>query len=138
MKLKPQSFYFNFIFISCFFSVFFICLEQPIEKNLIVFKYDSYIFLSYYRLKICILLLIFIRSWFFRFNINLKCGGDTAFHFDARFSFGSDRNVIVRNSQQNGSWGPEERQSPYFPFNYNQFFDMIILVEHACIKVFVG
>lgn len=73
-----------------------------------------------------------------RFNINLKCGGDTAFHFDARFNFGSDRNVIVRNAQQNGSWGPEEKQSPYFPFNYNQFFDMIILVEHACIKVAVN
>ena len=36
---------------------------------------------------------------------------------------------------QNGSWGQEERQVPYFPFFYNQFFEMFILCDSECYKV---
>ena len=69
--------------------------------------------------------------------MNVNCGPDVAFHFDVRFNFGSDRNVLVRNAQQNGSWGAEEKSAPYFPFVPNQNFDMIILIEHDCFKVSV-
>ena len=79
---------------------------------------------------------MFNSTFIFRFNINLDCGADIAFHFDTRFHFGSDINTIVRNAKQNGSWGPEERQtSVSFPFCQDMFFDMIILAEHNCFKV---
>ncbi|XP_060552848.1 galectin-8-like isoform X2 [Ruditapes philippinarum] len=76
-----------------------------------------------------------------RFSINLQCGyGDIALHFDVRFNFGSDRNVIVRNSQLTNSWGPEERTLPcgYFPFQPNMYFEAIVLVEPYCFKVAVN
>ena len=71
----------------------------------------------------------------FRFTINLSVGSEPAFHFDVRFKAGSDTNSLVRNTLQNGSWGPEERHVPYFPFFYNQFFEMIILCDSECYKV---
>ncbi|XP_060597378.1 galectin-4-like isoform X6 [Ruditapes philippinarum] len=76
-----------------------------------------------------------------RFSINLQCGyGDIAFHFDVRFNYGNDRNVIVRNSLLTNSWGPEERTLPcgYFPFQPNMYFEAIVLVEPYCFKVAVN
>uniref|UniRef100_G1PZL2 Galectin n=1 Tax=Myotis lucifugus TaxID=59463 RepID=G1PZL2_MYOLU len=40
-----------------------------------------------------------------RFHINLRSGNDIAFHLNPRF----DENAVVRNTQTNNSWGPEER-----------------------------
>lgn len=73
-----------------------------------------------------------------RVTFNLQCGlGDIAFHFDVRFKYGSDRNVIVRNTKQRNSWGEEERYLPggYFPFHPNMNFEVIILAEFYCFKV---
>ena len=77
-----------------------------------------------------------------RFTVNLQCGAyegsDIALHFDVRISAGSDRNVVVRNTCQNGAWGAEDRVLPYFPFMPNTSFDMIVLVEQNQFKVAVN
>lgn len=75
------------------------------------------------------------KNAFCRFTINLSQGSSPVFHFDARFNAGNDKNVLVRNTLQNGSWGPEERNVPYFPFFQNKFFEMIILADSECFKV---
>jgi hypothetical protein len=51
--------------------------------------------------------------------------------------YGSDRNVVVRNTCQNGAWGAEDRVLPYFPFMPNTSFDMIVLVEQNQFKVMI-
>ncbi|KAH3828772.1 hypothetical protein DPMN_130755 [Dreissena polymorpha] len=56
----------------------------------------------------------------------------------SRLNFGSDRNVIVRNSKQNNNWQAEERAVSYFPVAPNAFFEMSILVEQHCFKVAVN
>jgi len=69
-----------------------------------------------------------------RFAVNLRYkqdGGDIAFHFNPRLNEG----VVVRNSQLGGSWGPEERDQPSFPFAAGQQFTMIILCEPNDFKV---
>lgn len=69
-----------------------------------------------------------------RFAVNLRYqqqGGDIAFHFNPRVN---DR-VVVRNSNLGGSWGPEERDQPSFPFQAGQPFAMIIFCEPNEFKV---
>lgn len=73
-----------------------------------------------------------------RFTINLSIGSEPVFHFDVRINTGADKNVLVRNTKQNGSWGREERQVPYFPFIRDQFFEMIILCDSDCYKVAIN
>lgn len=77
-----------------------------------------------------------------RFTVNLQCGAyegsDIGLHFDVRFRVEADFNVVIRNSCQNGSWGSEERQLPYFPFMPNSSFDMIIMIEQSQFKVAVN
>lgn len=77
-----------------------------------------------------------------RISVYIQRGPDLepveiAFVIDARFNFGNDRSVIVRNHKQ-GSWGSEERYSPCFPFYPNTPFEMIILVESHAFKVAVN
>nr|QDJ94295.1 galectin [Archivesica packardana] len=77
-----------------------------------------------------------------RFSIYLQQGSqhephEIAMCFDARFSFGKDRNIVVQNHKQ-GNWGSEERKVPYFPFQPNNHFEMIILVESYCFKIAVN
>ncbi|XP_061185659.1 galectin-4-like [Saccostrea echinata] len=76
-----------------------------------------------------------------RFSVNIQdnAGGscDIAFHFDVRINLGNQVNEIVRNSKTNDQWGPEETQKPYFPFQPNTNFDMMILCEPQCFKVAV-
>lgn len=77
-----------------------------------------------------------------RFHVELMCGqspsSDLAFHFDVRFNFGTDRNVVVRAHRAGGQWGSEEKHTPYFPFVQNASFEMMMLCEHHCIKVAVN
>lgn len=69
-----------------------------------------------------------------RFHINLRCGGDIAFHLNPRFN----EKVVVRNTQINNSWGPEERSLPgRMPFSRGQSFSVWILCEGHCFKVAV-
>ncbi|KAL0969426.1 hypothetical protein UPYG_G00227240 [Umbra pygmaea] len=54
------------------------------------------------------------------------------FHFNPRFY----EQQIVRNSNLDGSWGPEERDG-VFPFVQGQRFELKILVEEDSFKVAV-
>lgn len=76
-----------------------------------------------------------------RFSVNIQDnvadGSDIALHFDVRINCEGNHNEIVRNSRSNDQWGPEERQKPYFPFQPNANFDMMILCEQHCFKVAV-
>ncbi|XP_014645302.1 PREDICTED: galectin-9-like [Ceratotherium simum simum] len=70
-----------------------------------------------------------------RFHINLRSGSDIAFHLNIRF----DENAVVRNTQINGSWGPEERSlSGKMPFTQGQSFSVWILCEGHCLRVAVN
>ena len=54
-------------------------------------------------------------------HINLRCGNDIAFHLNPRFN----QNTLVRNTQINGSWGPEETCLPQaMPFYRGQGFSV--------------
>ncbi|XP_060597375.1 galectin-8-like isoform X3 [Ruditapes philippinarum] len=77
-----------------------------------------------------------------RFTVYLQQGSQHEPHhigmcFDARFNYGNDRNVVVRNHKQ-GNWGQEERHVTHFPFMPNGNFEMIILIEPHCYKVAVN
>ncbi|XP_045179375.2 galectin-3-like isoform X3 [Mercenaria mercenaria] len=77
-----------------------------------------------------------------RFTVYLQKGDShepplVAMCVDARFVFGGDRNIVVRN-HKDGNWGREERNISYFPFRPNASFEMIILVEQNCFKVAVN
>uniref|UniRef100_F7G6K8 Galectin n=1 Tax=Ornithorhynchus anatinus TaxID=9258 RepID=F7G6K8_ORNAN len=70
-----------------------------------------------------------------RFHINLRRGGDVAFHLNPRFN----ENTIVRNTQVGQSWGTEERNMNFLmPFSPGQMFTMYILCENHCFKVIVN
>ncbi|XP_045692900.1 galectin-9-like isoform X2 [Phyllostomus hastatus] len=70
-----------------------------------------------------------------RFHINLRSGSDIAFHLNPRFN----ENAVVRNTQINGSWGPEERGLPQaMPFSRGQGFLVWIMCESHCFKVAVN
>lgn len=54
-----------------------------------------------------------------RFHVNFRSGNDIAFHFNPRFN----ENALVRNTQINNTWGPEERSLPgTMPFSRGQSF----------------
>lgn len=65
-----------------------------------------------------------------RFVINFVCdgkeSGDIAFHFNVRKS---DRQVF-RNSCQNGVWGQEERETPFFPFDSGHASEIVFFVNN--------
>ncbi|XP_059125548.1 galectin-9 [Peromyscus eremicus] len=70
-----------------------------------------------------------------RFHINLRSGMDIAFHLNPRFN----EKAVVRNTQINNSWGPEERKLPgNMPFTRGQSFSVWILCEVQCFKVSVN
>ncbi|KAL8199293.1 UNVERIFIED_CONTAM: hypothetical protein K2H54_039416 [Gekko kuhli] len=68
-----------------------------------------------------------------RFHINLKVGPDTAFHLNPRFN----EQVIIRNSQFSGHWGPEERHLLLL-LHPGQAFTIWILCELQCFLVAVN
>uniref|UniRef100_A0A8C8TP82 Galectin n=1 Tax=Peromyscus maniculatus bairdii TaxID=230844 RepID=A0A8C8TP82_PERMB len=70
-----------------------------------------------------------------RFHINLRSGMDIAFHLNPRFN----EKAVVRNTQINNSWGPEERELPgNMPFTRGQSFSVWILCEVQAFKVAVN
>ncbi|CAM9924082.1 unnamed protein product [Lampetra planeri] len=70
-----------------------------------------------------------------RFAVNLQItGGHVLLHLNPRF----DEHVFVRNSHLNKSWGPEERQVPFFPFNRGQGFQMNIQCDPTDYKVSIN
>nr|CAD7425380.1 unnamed protein product [Timema monikensis] len=69
-----------------------------------------------------------------RFHINLESSTqDVIFHFNPRFHDG----VIVRNSQFNGAWGPEERGGG-LQMRPGQEFRINIVAEHDGYRVYVN
>ncbi|XP_054565365.1 galectin-9B-like [Eptesicus fuscus] len=69
-----------------------------------------------------------------RFHINLRSGNDIAFHMNPRFN----ENAVVRNTQTNNCWGPEERGlTRNMPFVRGQAFLVWIKCEGHCLKVAV-
>ncbi|XP_037349031.1 galectin-9-like isoform X2 [Talpa occidentalis] len=69
------------------------------------------------------------------FYINLRSGGDIAFHLNPRFN----ENAVVRNTQINSCWGSEERNLPQkMPFTRGQGFQVWIVCESGCLKVAVN
>ncbi|KAK1331384.1 hypothetical protein QTO34_009338 [Cnephaeus nilssonii] len=69
-----------------------------------------------------------------RFHINLRSGNDIAFHMNPRFH----ENAVVRNTQTNNCWGPEERGlTRNMPFVRGQGFLVWIKCEGHCLKVAV-
>ncbi|XP_074870017.1 galectin-9 [Carettochelys insculpta] len=69
------------------------------------------------------------------FQVNLKSGGNIAFHIGSRFS----ENAIVRNSFLQQCWGSEERNLPSgMPLVRGQSFTIWILCEAQCFKVAVN
>jgi len=75
-----------------------------------------------------------------RFDINLQCGEDcdygcdVAFHFNPRFNCEDS----VRNTQEGGAWGEEEREQPNFPFEPEDRFEIDILNKGDGYRVFVN
>jgi hypothetical protein len=78
---------------------------------------------------------------FDRFTVNIQDSPanprNIAFHFDVRFRAGDCVNEIIRNSLKEGTWGPEERHKPYFPFRPQANFDLMILCDPHTFKVSV-
>lgn len=71
------------------------------------------------------------------FSINFQCGSlgsDVAFHFNPRFR----HKEIVRNTFQDGDWGPEEKKCHGFPFAPGVHFDLLIRVLDAAFDVAVN
>ncbi len=56
---------------------------------------------------------------FLRFHVDLMRGHDVVFHFNPRFY----ENIVVRNTQLGGCWGPEERDGG-FPFVQGRQFEV--------------
>ncbi|KAK3595993.1 hypothetical protein CHS0354_032508 [Potamilus streckersoni] len=78
-----------------------------------------------------------------RFNIWLQKGAasepeNIVFVYDARFNFGSDKNLIVCNHRKGGSWGSEERNANSFPFVVGEKFKMKIKISHDQYQIQVG
>ncbi|CAM4585312.1 unnamed protein product [Leuciscus chuanchicus] len=70
------------------------------------------------------------------FEVNLKCGksegDDIAFQIRPQFS----SNCIVLNSQQNGSWGKEEKLE--LPLKQGSSFDLVIAVNSENYQVYLS
>uniref|UniRef100_A0A8C6Y494 Galectin n=1 Tax=Naja naja TaxID=35670 RepID=A0A8C6Y494_NAJNA len=85
-------------------------------------------FISFNSLSACFF------SLFPRFHINLKAGQDIALHINPR----GQEQIVVRNSFLNGSWGPEERELPFNPFQPGQYFELSIRCGNHRFKVYVN
>lgn len=77
-----------------------------------------------------------------RFTVNLvrssEAGDDIALHFDVRVRISGEIHRIIRNSQVHGHWGVEEYNIPYFPFQPNSNFEIMILAEEDKFKIAVN
>ncbi|KAJ8368692.1 hypothetical protein SKAU_G00087200 [Synaphobranchus kaupii] len=71
-----------------------------------------------------------------RFEIDLlvSSSGDIAFHFNPRMYEGS----LVRNSWLGGTWGWEERNVDFNPFQEGQYFEIMMCCGKQKFEVFVN
>ncbi|XP_030621082.1 galectin-4-like [Chanos chanos] len=83
---------------------------------------------------------VIIRGWVpsgtERFTVNFLTNDneDIAFHLNPRMREG----VVVRNSLIGGTWGQEERELGYMPFQEGQYFDMAICWDTKGFSVYVN
>ncbi|XP_073783797.1 galectin-8 isoform X2 [Danio rerio] len=70
------------------------------------------------------------------FTVNLRCGqsNNIALHIYSHIKSGK----LIRNSLLSQSWGPEERELPYFPFSAGNYFEIIILCQLHQFKIAVN
>ncbi|XP_027730126.1 galectin-1-like [Vombatus ursinus] len=77
----------------------------------------------------------FIRAAAKLFRINLgKDNLNIGLHFNPRFDFFGDHNVIVCNSLKNGNWGPEQREYK-FPFEDMRTVEVNFVFEEKQFRV---
>ncbi|MBN3318433.1 LEG4 protein, partial [Atractosteus spatula] len=71
-----------------------------------------------------------------RFHVNFMVGfsRDIAFHLNPRVAEG----LVVRNSCLGGSWGQEERDLEFNPFQEGQYFEISVRCGNQRYKVFVN
>uniref|UniRef100_A0A8C9R111 Galectin n=1 Tax=Scleropages formosus TaxID=113540 RepID=A0A8C9R111_SCLFO len=69
------------------------------------------------------------------FSVNIGHGEDNiALHFNPRFNYQGDNNVIVFNSRHGGSWS-EERRENHFPFEQGEEFKVTISFNNEEFRV---
>ncbi|XP_046907928.1 galectin-8 [Hypomesus transpacificus] len=70
------------------------------------------------------------------FTINLRNSKteNIALHLNPRMKSGT----FIRNSYLSESWGPEEREIPFFPFSAGEYFELLILIQAHQFKLAVN
>lgn len=70
------------------------------------------------------------------FTVNLRNSKteNIALHLNPRMKSG----MFIRNSYLSESWGPEEREIPFFPFSPGDYFEMLILIQPHQFKLAVN
>ncbi|XP_039219416.1 uncharacterized protein LOC120317141 isoform X1 [Crotalus tigris] len=70
-----------------------------------------------------------------RFEIDLMAGRNIVLHINPHMK---PRRYVVRNACLNGSWGAEESDLPFNPFQFGQYFEISICCDSHKFKVYTN